>query len=139
MAPAAGRQHRVDFHPFAASGCTILEDANYEVLKSPVGDDAYCQAYCRERATQQAQVLELVSGLDDVHVGYYLMRCCTGGRMTYLARTTPPRLRGEALQLYDDSLHEAFSAMLGMQSGGLGLRSAAFLADAAYIGSGSLS
>ena len=150
VAPAAGRAHQVNFQPFLAMGCTLCEDANYEVLKSPVGEVAFCQAYCLERAATQASVLQLVGGLDDPQVAYYLLRwCCTGGRMNYMARTTPLRCCEAALQAYDGALQEAFQASTGLTlevlswkqaqlpvgSGGLGLRPAATSADAAFIGS----
>lgn len=150
VAPAAGTLHQVDFRPFLALGCTICEDANYEVLKSPVGDDAFCQAYCLPRAAQQATTARLIGGIGDPQVAYYLLRwCCTGGRMDYLARTTPLRYSAAAMQAFDAALHDAFCAVTGFTlhgqtwkqaqlpvgSGSLGLRSAVDMADAAYIGS----
>ena len=38
VAPVAGCQHQVDLRPFAALGCALCEDGNFEVLKSPVGE-----------------------------------------------------------------------------------------------------
>ena len=81
VAPVAGIRHEVDFRPFAALGCSICEDGNFEVLKSPVGDAAFNRTYCLQRAARQATV-QLVGGLEDPQVAYYLLRwCCTGGRM----------------------------------------------------------
>ncbi|CAK9092764.1 Pentatricopeptide repeat-containing protein [Durusdinium trenchii] len=86
----------------------------------------------------------------DPQVGYYLLRrCCTGGRMKYLARTTPIRHCLPGLVAFDSALRDAFCASTGLAldpqawkqaqlpvaSGGLGLRSAVDFADAAYIGS----
>jgi hypothetical protein len=114
VAPAAGTLHQVDFRPFLALGCTICEDANYEVLKSPVGDDAFCQAYCLPRAAQQATTARLIGGIGDPQVAYYLLRwCCTGGRMDYLARTTPLRYSAAAMQAFDAALHDVFCAVTG--------------------------
>ena len=140
----------IDYSGFAALGCTIQADGNYEVLRSPVGTDAFCLAYCRERAGKQVDVVRRVGQLSDVQVGYYLLRfSCGAGRMNYMARTTPLRLSGPALQLFDDGVRDAFCALTGfhphplaweqatlpVQFGGLGLRPSVAVADAAYIGS----
>ena len=106
--------------------------------------------YCLQRAAQQAHTVQLVGALDDPQVSYSLLRwCCTGGRMNYLARTTPARHCLPGLTAFDSALQDAFCASTGfaldphawkqaqlpVASGGLGLRSAVDLADAAYIGS----
>ena len=52
VAPAAGKQHRVDFRPFSQAGCTIAEDGNLEILKSPVGDIAWSLKYCEDYAAK---------------------------------------------------------------------------------------
>eukprot|EP00438_Fugacium_kawagutii_P010523 Skav214520 [mRNA] locus=scaffold410:228880:231177:- [translate_table: standard] len=150
VAPAAGTRRQVDFRPFAALGCSVCEDGNFEVLKSPVGDAAFNRAYCLQRAAQQATTVQLVGGLEDPQVAYYLLRwCCTGGRMNYLARTTPARHCLPAMAAFDLALHDAFCASTGLAldrqawqqaqlpvgDGGLGLRPAVELADAAYVGS----
>ena len=81
---------------------------------------------------------------------YYLLRhSCNASRMTYLSRTTPLRHCRAALLSFDDGLRHAFQVSLGfslspnawaqavlpLRHGGLGLQSAAAVADAAYLGS----
>mgnify|MGYP001827210461 CR=1 FL=1 len=150
VAPAAAASHHVDFRPFVALGCSVREDANYEVLKSLMGDDTHCLAYSQQRAAKQIQTLQAVAALDDPQVAYYLMRwSCNASRVNYLARTTPQRHCLEALQQFDAAMQDAFCTSTGFtlhplaweqatmptKQGGLGLRSAASVADAAYIGS----
>ena len=57
VAPAAPFSH-VDFQPFLSLGCHIAPEGNYEVLKSPSGSDAYCRAFCTERADRQIALLQ---------------------------------------------------------------------------------
>ena len=73
VAPAAPFSH-VDFQPFLSLGCHIAPEGNYEVLKSPSGSDAYCRAFCTERADRQIALLQRLPHLPDVQNGYYLMR-----------------------------------------------------------------
>ena len=149
VAPAAPNTP-LDYSGFAALGCNIQADGNYEVLRSPTGADSFCVAYCKERAAKQVEILHKVGQLPDAQVGYYLLRfSCGAGRMTYMARTTPARLCGQGLRAYDDGMRDSFSALTGLQPdtlaweqatlpaqvGGLGLRPTASIADAAYIGS----
>ena len=149
VAPAAPNAS-LDYSGFAALGCSIQADANYEVLRSPTGTDSFCVAYCKERAAKQVEILQKVGQLPDAQVGYYLLRfSCGAGRMTYMARTTPARLCGQGLRTYDDGMRDSFSALTGLQPdalaweqatlpaqvGGLGLRPIVSIADAAYIGS----
>ena len=69
--------------------------------------------------------------------------------MTYMARTTPARLCRDGLLAFDSGVRASFTELTGfhpdalaweqatlpVQLGGLGLRPAAGIADAAYIGS----
>ncbi|CAK9062512.1 unnamed protein product [Durusdinium trenchii] len=69
VAPVAGRQHQVDLRPFAALGCALCEDGNFEVLKSPVGDADFNRQYCLQRAAQQATLVQSVGALADPQPG----------------------------------------------------------------------
>ena len=149
IAPAVP-QAPVDYTGFVALGCTIQADGNYEVLRAPSGADSFCVAYCTERAAKQADIVRRIGHIGDAQVGYYLLRFSGGtGRMNYMARTTPARLCGDGLRVFDESVHDAFCELTGfrphtlaceqatlpVQFGGLGLRPAAGIADVAYIGS----
>ena len=54
VVPAAGRNAQVDHAPFVAEGCTIQEDGNCEVLKSPIGDEKHCKQFCKKQAAKHS-------------------------------------------------------------------------------------
>ena len=45
-AAVPGPQDAESFQAFVAEGCTPALDGNVEVLKSPIGDDSFCRAFC---------------------------------------------------------------------------------------------
>ena len=150
MAPAAGRDHRIDVSQFLAEGCQIAEDGNIEVLKSPCGDTDFCVEYCMDVMRKQAKAFHGLRALDDPHVVYYLLRwSANASRTNYLARTTPASLCRPALQCFDDDVKHTFISTSGLaledhqweqatfriKDGGIGLRSAVAASDAAYLGS----
>jgi len=150
LSPAAGVAHQVDLAPFRAEGCSIVEDGNIEVLKSPCGDPDFCANYCRETVQKHSKAFESLRAVEDPHVCYYLLRwSANASRMNYLARTTPVAFCGKALEEFDLEVKHTFCSTTGLalddsqwmqatfssKQAGLGLRSAAATADAAYLGS----
>ena len=147
---AAGRNHEVDMQLFINEGCLVSEDGNIEVLKSPVGDDVSRKVYSISVAQKHSKMFEALRCLEDQHVAYYLLRwSANASRMNYLARTTPATHCSEALEYFDLQVRQTFVEVSGLplgdgqweqatvstRQGGLGLRSAASTADAAYLGS----
>ena len=45
VVPAAGQHYRIDFQPLSQLGCSVSEDCNLEILKSPFGDIAWSLKY----------------------------------------------------------------------------------------------
>jgi ribosomal protein S9 len=150
VAAAAGANHQIDMAPFLAEGCVEAENGNLEVLKSPVGEESWCQDFCTKQAAKQAKALQQLGSMDDPQVAYYLLRwSCNASRMTYMARTTPASACSNGLRMFDQETEAAFRNVCGLpltqqqwvqatfrvKEGGLGLRSSASLADAAYLGS----
>ena len=78
-----------------------------------------------------------------------LRQCGSFCKMVHLARSTPPSLMADALQMFDNDIHHAFAectavdafgnswqqAQLSLSRGGLGLRSLSHHSAAAYISS----
>ena len=58
LVAAAGPHHRINFDPFLALGCSVNGDGDIEVLKSPIGTDAFCQSYSQGLVDKQLGVLE---------------------------------------------------------------------------------
>ena len=150
MAPAAGTQHQVDMAEFLAAGCQVVGDGNIEVLKSPCGDADFCKKYSLSVLRKQSKAFEALRSLEDPHVAYYLLRwSANASRMNYLSRTTPSKYCRTALESFDCEVRQTFVGVSGLaldddqwtqatfkpREGGLGLRSAAAVADAAYLGS----
>ena len=128
----------------------MVADGNFEVRKSPIGDEAFCREYSHKLASKQHTVLEFLSNLADPQVSYYLLRqSVNASRMNYLLRTTPPTHTRDAAAEFDASVLSCLQAACGLalsdgqraqatlpvRLGGLGLRSAAESADAAYTAS----
>ncbi len=150
VAAVPGPQSLERFQVFVAEGCVPALDGNFEVLKSPVGDDAFCRAFCARVATKQRAVLEFLGGLGDPQVTHYLAKwCVNGSRMNYLARTTPPQWTHDASLDFDKAVVDTIGAACNIvlsdaqrtrcgfsaKTGGLGLRTIADRVDAAYIAS----
>ena len=68
VAAEAGTQDPERFRAFRDEGCIAALDGNFEVLKSPIGDDTFCRAFCSRVAAKQGKVLEFLSGLGDPQV-----------------------------------------------------------------------
>ena len=150
LVAAAGPHHRVNFDPFLALGCSVNGDGDIEVLKSPIGTDAFCQSYSQGLVDKQLGVLDAVAAIPDAQVGFYLLKySCNASRLHHLSRTTPLAHCEAGLLAFDAGMRAAFQrlvgcsldstswrqAMLPLRCGGLGLRPSAAVADAAYLGS----
>ena len=106
-------------------------------------------------ASKRLQARKLLLQLKDVaatdpQVALTLLRLCGSFcRLSYLARSTPTDLVLEAFKLFDNDIHHCFmdcigfttsdeawcQAQLGLNSGGLGLRSLSLHSSSAYIAS----
>ena len=94
VAAAAGPQHPGRFRAFQDEGCTPALDGNFEVLKSPIGDDTCCRAFCSRVAGKQAKVLEFLSELGDPQMTHFLARwCINGSRLKLLSAHDTTRVR----------------------------------------------
>ncbi len=150
VVPAAGPAHSIDLQAFREPGCSVNETANVEILKSPIGVSTWCAQYSRKIADKAAKAAAAAGDMPDAHVGYYLLRnSASACRLNYLARTTPPEDCVDALGHFDGQMRCAFSSLTGfalttpqwaqasapVRHAGLGLRSAAQVADVAYLAS----
>ena len=151
LVPASGARCTVDFAPFVAHGCDVFAEGNCEVLKSPVGDEVFCKAFCAKQVEKQQGTIQFLAELQNPQVTHYLLaHSVNAGRMNYLARTTPAQHFGDAARTYDESVLDAAAAAVGQQwterqreqasftVGGLGLRKISVEMDAAYVGSRAL-
>ena len=91
----------------------------------------------RVKAQELLHMLEDVGSVDPQVAQLLLRQCCSFCKMVHLARSTPPSPMADALQMFDNDIHEAFAectavdafgnswelAQLSLSRGGLGLRS----------------
>ena len=146
VAAAAGPQDPERFRAFRDEGCTPALDGNFEVLKSPTGDDTFCRAFCSRVEVKQARVLEFLSELGDPQVTHFLAKWCINAiRLNYLARSTPPVFSQTAACDFDKAVVDTIGTTCNVLSeqrtragfstkeGGLGLRTIADKTEAADI------
>ncbi|CAE7837342.1 unnamed protein product [Symbiodinium sp. KB8] len=102
------------------------------------------------RVARAAELLDAIAELEDPQVAMRLLRACAGyARVVHSMRCNPPLYQHMALQAFDTMVRSCFAgftgihptaeqwrqAELGLAQAGLGLRSAAVHAPAAYLAS----
>ena len=123
---------------------------NFELLGAPIGDLASTKAHALTRVAGAKALLEALGELDDPQVGLRLLRACAGHcRLVHSMRCAPPEFQMEGFREFDQLVRSCFSSLtglhldagqweqagLGFALGGLGLRSTALDAPAAYLAS----
>jgi hypothetical protein len=123
---------------------------HFLLLGSPVGDADFCADHVLKLRNANKKLLDSLCKLEDPQVALHLLRTCASFcKFVYVARTTPPQLVHEPLQLCDNDIRSSLSqfaalqltdaawsqAQLSLSMGGLGLRSTARHCTAAYIAS----
>ncbi|CAE7316738.1 unnamed protein product [Symbiodinium sp. CCMP2592] len=123
---------------------------NFELLGAPIGDLASTAAHISSRVAGARTLLDAVGELEDPQVGLRLLRACAGHcRLVHSMRCAPPQAQADAFQEFDRLVQACFASLTGLhldaaqweQAGlnfaqaGLGLRSTALDAPAAYLAS----
>ena len=131
------------------------DERGLRVLGTPLGTDEYVAAYVQTLSAQHRAFLEVLPSVPDLQVAWLLLFFCASPRAQYVLRALPPALtaafafehdRGVLLCLAQllqvdpgagDPLPDltARRVHLALRHGGLGLRSAAAHAPAAYFAS----
>ena len=126
--------------------------ACFVILGIPIGDAEFCASFISSKRVESKSLLDKLEevGTIDPDVALILIRLCGGFcRLNHIARATPPSFSFKALQLFDEDVRRCFSsstgidasdaawqqAQLSLSRGGLGLRSLAHHASAAFISS----
>lgn len=146
---AAGEAYTGDLSGFDAR-IEINKSGNAKFLKSPVGSNEFCKAVVDAKVDEMICDIQAVAKLPDAHAALYILRhSANSGGINYLSRTTPPSCIRPAAERLDSAMRQAVSDVVGRplddkqwkqctlprSDAGLGLRSAAKHAPAAYIGS----
>ena len=132
------------------------KELNFEILGAPIGDFVFCAKYASQKHTKAQGLLHMLEDVGSMDPQVALLRlrqCGSFCKMVHLARSTPPSLMADALQMFDNDIHHAFAectavdafgnswqqAQLSLSRGGLGLCSLSHHSSAAYISSVSAS
>ena len=122
---------------------------NFEFLGAAIGDAAYIQAHTAARTAKAGELLDMLADLEDPQVGLRLLRACGLFSDDHSMRCNPAMAQVAALTSFDDMVRRCFSGLTGIHAtaaqwgqaargfaqAGLGLRSCATHAPAAYLAS----
>ena len=129
---------------------TLKSLSNFDFLGAAIGDAAFVRSHTADRAAKAGDLLDSISELTDPQVGLRLLKSCAGYcRMQHSMRCNPPTAQATALDMFDGMVRRCFSeltgidpseaqwqqASRGLAQAGLGLRSTASHAAAAFLAS----
>ncbi|CAK8995425.1 132 kDa protein [Durusdinium trenchii] len=136
--------------------CQVTLDSGADVCRAiPTIPVFYMRAYCNRhtfstRVEPAKPCLQALADLPDAQTAMLLLRHCQSHvKLTHAMRVTPPHGHGPALRAFDEQVQACLEqigglpltqntwlqASLAIKAGGLGLRSTALHAPAAYIAS----
>jgi hypothetical protein len=131
-------------------GVPVIID-NWSILGSPIGDAAHCRAFVEQAVLRKVEEsANLCVLLEDPQLSFSLLRKCVSFcQGVYISRSCPPSCIEVTLASCDQTVKNAFEkiacffptpsqwqqATLSTSRGGLGLRSSATHAPAAYFAS----
>ena len=130
-----------------------IEDG-FVLLGAPIGSQAFTQNKFMQKVKEIETTLSQLGSLDDSQVEFSLLRSCFGiSKFGFLLRTCDPSCNANAFASFDDVQCQALSHLIGssistsdprwilaslpVSLGGVGLRSAALHAPAAFVASNS--
>ena len=130
----------------------VFQLPHFEILGCPIGDYIYCANFIASKRLEARKLLHCLIEVSviDPQVALTLLRLCGSFcKLSYLARSIPTNLVSDAFKLFDDDIHHCFmdcigfemsdeawcQAQLGLNSGGLGLRSLSLHSSSAFIAS----
>ena len=128
------------------------KDDGLVVLGAPVGSDAFSRNQISIKVHEIENLLVKLGSLDDSQIEFCLLRSCFGiNKFGFILRTCNPLVNADVFAEFDDVQSRALSTLIGasistsdprwvlaslpVSLGGLGLRSAALHAPAAYVAS----
>ena len=129
-----------------------LEEQGITVLGTPVGRPEFVERDLQKVIASHAQFLQRIPEVKDLQCAWLLLLYCGVARATFYTRTVRPELTTHFAMEHDEQIWRCFSTLLGVNPeapdahakastslplvmGGLGLRSASRLWDAAHWGS----
>jgi len=128
----------------------VLSTEGFDLLGMPIGSAAHCASYTSQVVKKAGRLLAEIGNLQDPQVALRLLReCGSHAKLTYNTRGTPADFHQQQLEAFDKEVRLTFAravgvcpddkvwkqATLGLKQAGLGLRSTARHAPAAYLAS----
>eukprot|EP00731_Ephydatia_muelleri_P005639 Em0002g1815a len=105
------------------------KELNFEILGAPIGDFVFCAKYASQKHAKAQGILHMLEdvGSMDPQVALLLLRQCGSFcKMVHLARSTPPSLMADALQMFDNDIHHAFAECTAVDAFGNSWQQAQF-------------
>ena len=146
--PACTSVH--NFSPRDFQGFLWVPHGNFKLLGAAIGSLEWCESLLQRRVSKAKNLLDAIGRYSDAQGAFTLLRSCSGwAKILYSCRTVPPPLQQKGLRQADTDIRHSLGrlvgsqltddswriASLGVANGGLGIRSAAEHAPAAYISS----
>ena len=139
-----------NFSSLDFEGFTWVPHGNIKLLGAAIGTQEWCESLLHRRVTKAKNLLDAIGRYYDAQGAFTLLRSCGGwAKILYSCRTVPPPLQQDGLRQADLDIRHSLGrligdplsddswriASIGVSNGGLGARSAAEHAPAAYISS----
>ena len=119
------------------------------VLGTPFGKAAFVEAFTQTRMEKERALLERIEQLQDPQCAWLMLSMSAVPRANHILRMLPPSQSAQYAQLHDEAIWQSFTHVMGTEQlmgdslardiasmparmGGLGLRSAARMAQAAF-------
>ena len=132
-------------------GEEVWSPEGVQVLGSPIGSEAFIQAFTDRRLEEERRLWNVIPSVPDLQCPWQLLLQCAGPRCHHVLRTVPPSQSARFAAGHDEGMFQTMTALLGalpgteeqistardittlpMRLGGLGLRSAGRIAPGAY-------
>jgi hypothetical protein len=134
-----------------ALGGEVWSPAGVKVLGTPVGSADFVQQHADKRLADEKRLWDALQEVPDLQCAWVILLLCCGPRANHLLRTLPPSQSARYAEAHDEGMWDTFErllrgvpgdvdevamaralATLPLRFGGLGMRSAARTANAAY-------
>ncbi len=149
IVPSAKDHHAIPAHLFP--GYLWVPTGDFKLLGAPLGSLDFCTAHTQKRARKAGDLMHNIASLGHAQGSYLLLKQCAGfAKLAYSMRTVPPEFHESALSAFGDDLRSTLAAITGelfmedrcwelaqlnIKIGGVGVRTPARHAAAAYLAS----
>ena len=90
-----------------------IDDVRVKVLGTPVGSDAFVEAFVDKRVKDEKKLWDALQFVPDLQCAWQLVLQCAGPRCHHLLRTLPPTQAQRYAQSHDDGVRGAAAKLLG--------------------------